>query len=113
CHRVSPRLKIETWGTRFRDSFQTWAPRPVFPPSQILWVFLLGECLVFGSIGAGGGVDGEVEELFLEVFGGGGEGLAAGGGGDDGEQLELGEGGAGDIEALGVGAGVGGGEEEA
>jgi hypothetical protein len=38
---------------------------------------------------------------------------AAGGGGDDGEQVELGDGGAGDVEALGVGAGVGRGEEEA
>jgi hypothetical protein len=56
-----------------------------------------------------------VDEIFLEVFGGGGggEGLAAGGRGDDGQELDFGEGGAGDVEALGVGAGVGWGEEEA
>src|ERR1019366_3135170 len=35
------------------------------------------------------------------------------GGGDDGEELKLGDGSAGDVEALGVGAGVGWGEEEA
>ena len=54
-----------------------------------------------------------MEEIVLEVFSGGGEGLAAGGGGDDGEELDIGEGGAGDVYALGVGAGVGRGEEEA
>jgi hypothetical protein len=55
-----------------------------------------------------------VEEFFLEaVLGGLGERLAAGGGGDDGEQVEFGDGGAGDEEALGVGPGVGRGEEEA
>ncbi len=64
-------------------------------------------------VGAGGGVDGEVEELVLEGFGGGGAGLAAGGGGDDGEELEIGESGAGNVEALCVGTGVGRGEEEA
>ena len=62
---------------------------------------------------AGGGVYGEVEEIVLEVFSGGGEGLVAGGGGDDGEELEIGEGGAGDVYALGVGACVWRGEEEA
>src|ERR1019366_8304053 len=58
---------------------------------------------------------GEVEELFLEALLGGlgGKRLAARGGGDDGEQLKFGEGLAGDIEALGVGAGVGRGKEEA
>jgi len=54
-----------------------------------------------------------VEELVLDGFRSGGAGLAAGGGSDDGEKLDLGEGGAGDVEALGVGAGVGRGEEEA
>jgi len=54
-----------------------------------------------------------MEEVGLEVLGGGGTGLAAGGGGDDGEELEIGEGGAGNVEALGVGTGVGRGEEEA
>jgi hypothetical protein len=65
------------------------------------------------SIGAGGGVEGQVKELALDVFGWGGAGLTAGGGGDDGEELEIGEGGAGNIEALGVGTSVGRGEEEA
>ena len=54
-----------------------------------------------------------VEEIVLEVFSGGGEGLVAGGGGDDGEELEIGEGDAWDVYALGVGAGVWRGEEEA
>ena len=66
-------------------------------------------------VGAGAGIEGEVEELVLKAFlgGGGGERRAAGRSGDDREQLQLGEGDAGDVEALGVGAGVGGGEEEA
>src|ERR1035437_4158265 len=66
-------------------------------------------------IWAGVGVEGEVEEFVLEVFFGGaiGDGRTAGGGGDDGEQVDVGEGGAGDVEALSVGAGVGRGEEEA
>jgi hypothetical protein len=56
-----------------------------------------------------------VEEFVLEVFFGGaiGDGRTAGGGGDDGEQVDVGEGGTGDVEALSVGAGVGRGEEEA
>ena len=56
-----------------------------------------------------------MEELVLEVFFGGtvGGGWAAGWGGDDGEEQEAGDGGSGDVEALGVGAGVGRGEEEA
>jgi hypothetical protein len=63
-------------------------------------------------IWAGGGIERQVEELILDGFGWRGAGLAAGGGGDDGEELDLGEGGAGNVEALGVGAGVGRGEEE-
>ena len=56
-----------------------------------------------------------MEELVLEVFLGGAIGCssAAGGGGDDGEELEFGDGCSRDVEALGVGAGVGRGEEEA
>ena len=60
-----------------------------------------------------------MEELVLErLFGGLGSGLfrcgrAARGRGDDGEQIELGDGGAGDVEALGVGAGIRRSEEEA
>jgi hypothetical protein len=66
-------------------------------------------------IGAGVGIERQVEELVLEALLGGliGEGLAAGGGGDDGQELKLGDGGTGDIDALGVGTGVGRGEEEA
>jgi hypothetical protein len=40
-------------------------------------------------------------------------GWPGGGRGDDGQELDFGEGGAGNVEALGVGAGVGRGEEEA
>jgi len=54
-----------------------------------------------------------MEELVLDGFGGCGAGLAARGGGDDSQELDFGEGGAGDVEALGVGACVGRGEEEA
>ena len=56
-----------------------------------------------------------MEKLVLKAFLGGtvGGGGAAGGRGDDGEKLDLGEGGAWDVEALGVGAGIGRGEEEA
>jgi hypothetical protein len=54
-----------------------------------------------------------VEELVLDGFGGGGAWLAAGGGCDDGEQLKLGERSTGDVEALGVGAGVWRGKKEA
>jgi len=56
-----------------------------------------------------------VEELVLEALFGwlGRERCAAGGGGDDGEELHLRDGGAGDEEALGVGAGVRRGKEDA
>jgi len=56
-----------------------------------------------------------VEEFVLEALLGGavGRGGAARRRGDDGEEVEVGEGGAGNVEALGVGAGVGWGEEEA
>jgi hypothetical protein len=80
------------------------------PRSIFLSVSTTGEVAL---IWAGGGVDREVEELVLKVFGGGEAGLTAGGGGDDGQKLKLGESRAGDVEALGVGAGVWGGEEEA
>ena len=53
-----------------------------------------------------------MEEFVLDGFGGGMAGLAAGGGSDDGEELDVGEGCAGDVEALGVGTGVRWGEEE-
>src|ERR1700733_8584425 len=69
-------------------------------------------CLLVGA-GVGWG-DQVVEEVFLEGGdGGGGEGFAAGGGGDDGEELEFGEGGAGNVDALGVGASVGRGDLKA
>ncbi len=67
------------------------------------------------SVGAGGGVDGEAEELVLQVFFGGtfGTGRTAGGRGDNGEDLEFGDGCSGDVDALRVGASVRRGEEEA
>jgi hypothetical protein len=55
-----------------------------------------------------------VEEVFLHGGDrGGGKGLAPGRGGDDGEELEFCDGGAGDVDSLGVGASVGWGEVEA
>ena len=67
------------------------------------------------SVGAGiGWWDEVVEEVFLQGGDrGGGERLAAGGCGDNGEELEFGDGGAGDVDTLGIGAGVGRGELEA
>jgi hypothetical protein len=65
------------------------------------------------------GVGGEgVEEVLLKIlweaaYLGIAEGLAAGGCRDDGEELEIGEGGSGDVDALGVGADVRWGEVEA
>ena len=65
-------------------------------------------------VGAGVWGDQGVEEVFLKTGDcGGGERLAARGRGDDGDELEVGEGGAGDVNALGIGTGVGRGEEEA
>jgi len=65
-------------------------------------------------VGTGVWGDDGVEEVFLEAGDVcGGDGFAAGGRGDNGQELELGEGGAGNVDALGVGAGVGWGEEEA
>ena len=52
-----------------------------------------------------------MEKVFLEG-GRAGLGLATGGGGDDSQQLQVGERGAGDVEALGVGADVGRNQEE-
>lgn len=67
-----------------------------------------------GLVGAGIGRDGSVEEVFLEGGdAGSGQRLAAGGGGDDGYELEFGEGGARNVEALGVRASIGWGEVEA
>ena len=59
--------------------------------------------------------NGRWEEFALKAFFGGAirNGGAPGGSGDDGEQVELRDGGAGDIESLGVRAGVRRGEEEA
>jgi hypothetical protein len=59
-------------------------------------------------------IDRKVEQLVLErVFGGlRREGLAARWAGDDGEELELCDGGAGDVEALCIGTGIGRGEKE-
>lgn len=66
------------------------------------------------SVGAGVWRQRDVEEVLLHGGDGGcGEGLAAGWGGDDGDELEVGDGCAGDVDALGIGAGVRGGEEEA
>jgi hypothetical protein len=64
---------------------------------------------------AGVGIEGKMEELFLQSLLGGlaGEGLAARRAGDDGEQQEVRDGGAGNVDALRVGASVGRGEEEA
>jgi hypothetical protein len=67
-----------------------------------------------GSVGAGVGWDHVGEEVFLHGGDRGcGEGFAARWGSDDGEELEFNEGGAGDVDTLGVGAGVGWGEMEA
>ena len=65
-------------------------------------------------VGAGVGVEGQVEEFLLEALLGVAWRAAGGGrGGDDGEEVKLREGGARDVEALGVGTGVGRREKEA
>jgi hypothetical protein len=65
-------------------------------------------------VGAGIGRDEGFEEVFLEGGdGGGGEGFAFGGRGDDRDELEAGQGGAWNVDALGVGTGVGWGDLEA
>ncbi len=53
---------------------------------------------------AGVGVEGEVEEFVLQILFGraSDEGRAARGGRDDGQQDQFGDGGAGDVDALGV-----------
>jgi len=54
-----------------------------------------------------------VEEFVLDGFGGSGAGLASRGSCDDSKKLELDDGGAGDVEPLGIGASVGRCEEDA
>ncbi len=64
-------------------------------------------------VGAGVGGELGVEEVLLEGgLGSGGGGFLFGGGGDDGNELEVGDGGAGDEDALGIGADVRWGEGE-
>jgi hypothetical protein len=76
--------------------------------------WIVKDCGPGRLVRAARGRDQVVEEILLQGRNGGGrEGFAAGGGGDDGEELEFGEGGAGDVDTLGVGAGVGRGEMEA
>ena len=64
-------------------------------------------------VGSGGGQVGVEEVLLRAGVGCQGGGFLFGRGGDDGQEGELSDGGTRDVDALGVGAGIGWGQEEA